>query len=243
MNTKLSIVVPCYNEENNLPGLLDGFSHAIQRDDIELILVNNGSTDNSQNIINKLLTEHSFARCYHVKENKGYGFGVLAGLDVAKGEFLGWTHADLQTDPQDVLKALSIIEANKNSLNLYIKGDRKSRPLFDQFFTSGMSFFESFYMGKVLWDINAQPNIFHKSFYDRWRDNAPGDFSLDLYVLFMAKALKLDVQRFDVSFPERQHGESSWNTGMAAKWKFIKRTLEFSIELKRELKRDPLYRP
>ncbi len=242
MTIKLSIVVPCYNEEKNIPKLLKAFSEAITRKDVELIVVNNGSTDGSQKTIDDLLPLYPFARCEQVTTNQGYGFGILSGLDVARGTFLGWTHADLQTDPQDVLKALSIIEKNNNDKNLYLKGDRKGRPIFDQFFTTGMSIFESLYMGKTLWDINAQPNIFHKDFFDKIRKNSPYDFSLDLYVLYMAKKINLHVERFDVFFPERQHGESSWNTGMAAKWKFIKRTLEFSVELKRELKHDPLYR-
>ncbi len=242
MSIKLSIVVPCYNEEKNLPGLLEAFNQAITRDDIELILVDNGSTDNSQTVLRGLLTQYHFARCHHVAENQGYGHGILSGLRAAKGQFLGWTHADLQTDPQDVLKALSIIEKKSNDKDLYIKGDRKGRPIFDKFFTSGMSLFETLYMGSALWDINAQPNIFHRNFFDKWEKSAPHDFSLDLYVLYMAKHLNMKIERFDVYFPERQHGESSWNTGFSAKWKFIKRTLEFSIELKKELKDDSLYR-
>ena len=242
MSIKLSIVVPCYNEEKNIPGLLSAFSDAIGRDDIELVVVNNGSTDNSQSVLDSLLPQYAFARAVLVPENKGYGFGIMTGLRACRGEFLGWTHADLQTDPKDVVKALSIIELNGDDPNLYVKGDRKGRPLFDQFFTSGMSLFETLYMGKQLWDINAQPNIFHRSFFDKWEANAPDDFSLDLYVLYMARHLGLTVERFDVVFPERQHGESSWNTGLAGKWKFIKRTLEFSVQLKRELKNDPLYR-
>lgn len=242
MSIKLSIVVPCYNEEKNIPELLTAFDKAIGRNDIELIVVNNGSTDDSQSILDTLLPDYPFARAVIVEENKGYGFGIMSGLRAAKGSFLGWTHADLQTDPSDVVKALSIIEINKNDESLYVKGDRKGRPIFDQFFTSGMSFFETLYMGKKLWDINAQPNIFHRDFFHKWEASAPDDFSLDLYVLYMAKHLNLDVERFDVFFPERQHGESSWNTSMAAKWKFIKRTLEFSVELKKELKHDPLYR-
>jgi hypothetical protein len=51
----------------------------------------------------------------------------------------------------------------------------------------------------------------------------------------MAKKKGLNVIRFDVIFPERLHGESSWNTGLASKWKFIKRTLDFSVKLKKEL--------
>ena len=242
MNIKLSIVVPCYNEEKNIPGLFAAFEAVIKRNDIEIILVNNGSTDDSEKVINELLPSYSFARVHHVAKNIGYGFGIMSGLRTARGDFLGWTHADLQTDPQDIVKALDIIEAADDKQNLYVKGDRKGRAIFDQFFTSGMSLFESLYMGKKLWDINAQPNIFHRSFFDKWQKDAPNDFSLDLYVLYMAKHLNLDVTRFDVVFPERQHGESSWNTGLPAKWKFIKRTVEFSMELKKELKHDPLYR-
>ncbi len=243
MTTKLSIIVPCYNEEKNIPGLLNAFDRVINRCDIELVLVNNGSTDGSEQILNQLSQNYEFARVHHVKKNQGYGFGIMSGLRIAKGDFMGWTHADLQTDPKDIFKALDIIEKKYDDKNLYVKGDRKGRPIFDQFFTSGMSLFESLYMGKNLWDINAQPNIFHRSFYDIWQADAPNDFSLDLYVLYMAKHLDLTVERFHVTFPERQHGVSSWNNGLSDKWKFIKRTLEFSVELKKDLKRDPLYRP
>jgi len=242
MDIKLSIVVPCYNEIENLPDLFEAFSRVINRKDIELIVVNNGSNDGSGELIEKLLPKYPFSRVNHVAINKGYGYGILSGLNVAKGDFLGWTHADLQTDPRDVVKALELIEYHKDNKHIYIKGDRKGRPVLDQLFTIGMSLFETLYMGRVLWDINAQPNIFHRTFYEQWQHKAPFDFSLDLFVLYMAKKMNLKIKRFDVIFPERQHGESSWNTSWNEKWKFIKRTLSFSIELKKDMKHDPLYR-
>ncbi|MBX3101133.1 MAG: glycosyltransferase family 2 protein, partial [Bacteroidetes bacterium] len=115
-----------------------------------------------------------------------------------------------------------------------VKGNRKGRPLFDDVFTMGMSVYETLFLGVPLWDINAQPNIFHRSFYEQW-DNPPHDFSLDLYAYYMAHLLRLRIHRFPVRFPQRVHGTSSWNTGMAAKKKFIKRTLTFSRELKQRL--------
>ena len=84
----------------------------------------------------------------------------------------------------------------------------------------------------MLDNINAQPNIFPKIFYDEW-ENPPYDFSLDLYALYMARTKNLKVVRFPVLFPERIHGESKWNTGLQSKWKFIKRTIEFSVNLKK----------
>ena len=233
---KLSVVIPCYNEEENIPLILKGIKVAVKRDDIELILVNNGSKDNTEKILNELALLYKFVRTVKVEVNQGYGFGILSGLKAARGEYIGWTHADLQTDPYDTIKALDIIEREGNPRNIYVKGRRRGRPLFDTFFTTGMSIFETMYLGEILWDINAQPNIFHRSFYEGW-SNPPYDFSLDLYALYKAKKQRLKIVRFDVLFPERIHGESSWNTSLTAKWEFIKRTFDFSVKLKKGLQK------
>ncbi|NQV76974.1 MAG: glycosyltransferase family 2 protein [Lutibacter sp.] len=231
---KFSIIVPCYNEEKNIPLILDKFNSVIKTDDIEVLLVDNGSTDKSGNIFSSLIPRYSFARVIKLDINQGYGFGIASGLKDAKGEYIGYSHADMQTDPADVLKAFEIVKKSRNSKNCYVKGFRKKRNIVDELFTVGMSVFETMYLRKNLWDINAQPNIFHKSFFSTL-NNIPKDFSLDLYFLYMAKKKGLDVIRFDVFFPPRLHGESSWNTGLSSKWKFIKRTIEFSVKLKKEL--------
>lgn len=232
---KLSIVVPCYNEAENIPKLLAAYAEVITRNDLEIILVNNGSTDETAQVLMQLLPRYeSFLKVVTVPVNQGYGFGILEGLRAATGEFIGWTHGDLQTPPRDVIQALSIIEEKGSRPNLYVKGNRNGRPLFDEFFTVGMSIFESLYLGTKLSDINAQPNVFHKSFFASW-DNPPHDFSLDLYVFYLARKQGLEIIRFTVPFLKRQHGSSKWNTGILAKWKFIKRTIKFSVELKKIL--------
>ncbi|MBX9830395.1 glycosyltransferase family 2 protein [Candidatus Babeliales bacterium] len=231
---KLSIVIPCFNEAKNIPLILGHFARILKRFDIEVILVNNGSLDESQQILDYVLPAFPFARTVHVEKNQGYGFGILAGLRAATGEYLSWTHADMQTDPHDVIKALEMVEQLGNPTNIYIKGNRKGRSALDLFFTVGMSCFETMYLGKRLWDINAQPNLFHKSFFAQWH-NPPHDFALDLYALYLAHQLNLKIVRFDVTFPPRVHGQSSWNTGLFSKWKLTKRTMLFSRALKKEL--------
>lgn len=228
---KLSIVVPCYNEEENIPLILERFGDVI-REGVEVVLVDNGSTDGSAEVLSKLLPRYPFARTVKVPENRGYGYGILQGLKECHGEYIGWTHADMQTDPADVIKALDLIEKEKGLV--FVKGNRKGRPLFDVFFTLGMSVFETCYLREKLYDINAQPNIFPQVFYQGW-ENPPHDFSLDLYALYMARKKGLKVVRFAVAFPRRVHGTSKWNTGLAAKWKFIKRTVDFSVKLKRNI--------
>lgn len=231
---KMSIVVPCYNEQENIPLILNRFSEVITRDDVEVVLVDNGSTDDSPRILKELLPRYAFAKTTRVENNQGYGYGIIQGLKNCSGEFIGWTHADMQTDPADLMKALQIIEENDDDKKLYVKGNRKGRRAFDQFFTSGMSLFETIYLGVKLYDVNAQPNVFSREFFLNWK-NPPKDFALDLYALYMAQKSGLRIERFDVMFPERVHGKSHWNNGsLKAKWKFIKRTLDFSFKLKKE---------
>ena len=228
---KLSVVIPCYNEADNIPLILKRFQEVIGDRNIQVVLVNNGSTDNSEEILEKLLPAYAFASVVRVPINKGYGYGILEGLKHADGDFLGWTHADMQTDPNDIVRAWELIKANGENPNIFVKGNRQGRPLVDKFFSIGMGLFESIYLGKFLWEINAQPNIFSRKFYCELR-NPPYDFSFDLYILYMAKIKRQDIKRITVEFPQRMHGTSKWNTSVMAKWKFIKRTLSFSLRLK-----------
>ena len=231
---KLSVVVPCYNEEENIPLILSRFDKLINNRDIEVILVNNGSTDNSEQILSSLVPNYSFAKIVVVEKNQGYGYGILRGLSEADGEYVGWTHADMQTDPKDVIKAYDLIK-KEDQINIFVKGRRIGRPLIDVFFTIGMSIFETTLFKSKLNDINAQPNIFPKSFFKEWI-YPPSDFSLDLYAFYMARKRNLKVFRFPVEFSKRLHGTSKWNTGFKSKIKFIQRTLKFSFELKRREK-------
>jgi glycosyltransferase involved in cell wall biosynthesis len=239
-NIKLSIIIPCYNEEKNIPLILDRFEDSLKDagmlDAAELILVDNNSKDNSASVIKAQLSKkkYSFAKTVF-QPVPGYGAALQKGFKAAQGEYVCWTHGDIQTPPDDVAKAYKLILKQENPKKSFIKGDRHGRPLFDQFFTWGMSLFESAYFGMRLWDINAQPNLFHRSFMGLWK-NPPSDFSFDLYILCLASRNDYTIIRFPVYFGKRLHGESSWNTSLSGKWKFIKRTLKFSIELKKRLK-------
>ncbi|HLC79740.1 MAG TPA: sugar phosphate nucleotidyltransferase [archaeon] len=228
----LSVVIPCYNEEKNLPLLAEKFSR-FHKGNFELILVNNGSTDKSAQVLERLcFSKYNFIKKVDVASNIGYGNGVKKGLDKAGGKFLCWTHADLQADPQDVFRAFEIAKARGG--NVFVKGRRLGRGFSDSFFSFGMSVFCSMVLGRWLEDINAQPNLFHSSFLPHILDG-PDDFSFDLYALYKAKEAGLKIIRFPVAFGARKFGKSSWNLGLGSRMRFIKRTIDFTLNLRAHL--------
>ncbi len=158
----------------------------------------------------------------------------MSGVNISQGQFIGWCHADLQTEPIDVFNALL---SNINKLKTekcIIKGLRKNRNIFDSIFTAGMSLFASLIFMKKINDINAQPKLFPRSFLELIKDY-PKDFSLDLYVLIMAKSNNYRIINHDVIMKKRIHGEAKGGGSFFGKLKLIKRTLIYIFELKKKL--------
>lgn len=235
--TSLSVILPCYNEAKNIPHILQRFAEVMDRDDIEVILVDNGSTDNSPQVLADLLPQYSFAKSIRVSVNQGYGYGIYSGLKIGTGRFLGWSHADMQTDPNDVLRGLALLEASAVPSRTFVKGWRRGRPWSDEVFSVGMSVFESLMLWTPLWEINAQPNLFPKELFDQCQD-PPTDFSLDLYYYYKAVKSGLQIRRLDVEFGQRLHGHSHWNINWRSKIKFIRRTIDYTLKLKSKIRHD-----
>jgi glycosyltransferase involved in cell wall biosynthesis len=237
----LSIVVPCYNEASNLPVLMSRFLALVEdRDDIEIILVNNGSKDNTAEILACELqkSEYRHFRTATVPINQGYGHGIRTGLAAARGTLLGWTHADLQTDPGDLVRAYDYFAETANPQNLFVRGHRVGRKYFDWFFTFGMSCVSFLTLRMWLHDVNAQPKMFHRAFYTTWV-SPPDDFSLDLFVLYHAKRQGLTFKSIPVHFAQRHAGVAKGGGTLLGKWKLIVRTLKYIWKLKSELKSQP----
>ena len=229
---KLSIIIPCYNEELSLKKLVDNCLENINND-IEILLVDNGSTDNTYNcLLNLNLPENIIP--IRVKKNIGYGNGILFGLNHAKGEVLSWTHADLQTDVSDVIRGFNLFENELIKQKCLVKGIRKNRNLVDSFFTFFMGIYSSIILNKWMFDINAQPKIFHREFLNQF-SNPPLDFSLDLYLIYFFKTKKINIKTFPVIFNDRKFGEAKGGGSFKGKIKLIFRTLNYIHKLNKYL--------
>ena len=158
----------------------------------------------------------------------------MSGVKISTGEFIGWCHADLQTEPKDIYDAykknLKLLQNEK----VVIKGIRKNRNLFDSFFTFCMSVFASIIFLRLINDINAQPKIFPKQFKNFLNDH-PNDFSLDLYFLIIAKIKNYKIINHDVILKKRLYNEAKGGGTINGKIKLIQRTLLYMFKLKKKL--------
>lgn len=223
---RFSLVIPCYNRAHILPQLLDRSRILASRPGNEVIFVDNGSTDDSARVLADLLPGYPGCRGIRVRWHQGEGFGILAGLAVSKGQILGWTDADSRTDPHVALRGLEVFERHVQPI--FVKGRRYGRPLADTLLTAGMSGFETLLLRTRLRDINAQPTMFTRQFYDSWSE-PPRDASLDLFAYYQARKAGLAVHRFPVRAGARA---KDW----AARRKSIRRTIDFSLQLKTRLR-------
>lgn len=232
--SKLSIIIPCHNEAKNIPRLLQRVRELYREGLFELILVDNGSTDKTPSFLSGLKKEeYPFLKIVEEKR-LGYGRAILTGFSCATSDILAWTHADLQTDPEDVLRAYDIYW--KGDGKRVVKGRRSGRSFLDWLFTIGMSVVSSMVLGKVLHDVNAQPKLFGRDLYDLLIKNPPFDFSLDLYWMYLAKLHGYNILEIPVVFGKRRYGESKSAPNLKGKLKTSWRTFFYIFNLRRALK-------
>jgi len=239
MTIDVSIILPCYNESGNIPSIIDKSSKLLRKyNNYEVIFVNNGSSDNTSNILNDNLNIISNRfKIVTIDKNIGYGHGIITGLNSASGKILAWTHADNQTDLFDIPRGVELLE--KSNIKTSIKGKRMSRGLIDRIFTYGMQLFVKLYLGVYLDDINAQPKIIHKATYDELiKQNPPNDFSLDLFLLYKLKQNNIIIKEIDVYFGKREHGEAKGGGSLKTKLNLTFRTFKYILDLKKALNKD-----
>jgi glycosyltransferase involved in cell wall biosynthesis len=108
----LSVVVPLYNEADNILPLYEkatGIAPSLGCD-LEMILVNDGSTDGSRAILDTLASRDERVKVIHFRRNFGQTTAIMAGIDYSSGEVLIPMDGDLQNDPQDIPKLLAKLQ-------------------------------------------------------------------------------------------------------------------------------------
>ena len=134
---KISIVVPCYNEEESLPLFYEEMSKVMDemsQNDFELIFVNDGSRDNTLKEIKELRAKDKRVRYISFSRNFGKEAAMKAGLDYSTGDYVTLMDADLQDPPKMLPEMLNILEKEHYDCVGTRRVTRKGEPVIRSFF-------------------------------------------------------------------------------------------------------------
>jgi len=229
----LSVIIPCYNEEQNLKEIVKQIKIIKEENKdliLDFILVNNGSTDNTSSELNYLNNKNIF-NIVDLSKNLGYGGGILEGIKVAKNSVISWTHGDLQCDLNDVVLAYKTNKSKLMTEKCIVKGKRIKRKFFDAFFSNSMALIASVLFLKKFSEINAQPKIFSREIL-KSLINAPKDFSLDLFLLYISKKNNFEIIEYPVIYKKRVAGIAKGGDSLKGKLKLTIRSLIYIFRLR-----------
>jgi len=236
MSKLFELVVPAYNESKNLKQVIERAIQAAQQQnltpqDFTLVVVENGSTDDSKAVLDQLKNTAlgDWFRVVQVTKNQGYGFGIWSGLQQTDAEFVGWTHADQQCDPLDAMKAMRIVQKTSGR-RILVKGERYERHPRDKFVSRVFELIARIVLGLKVYEINAQPKVFSKALLSLLKA-PPWTFAFDLYVLYNARKAGYDFQTLQVRFPPRIHGTSKWAATFFGRYKTILGMIKYMFHL------------
>ncbi len=122
---KVSIVIPVFNEEENVPILYEKLKKVLENlnAEYEIIFVDDGSTDRTREILEEIASKDKKVKVVEFARNFGQTSAMMAGMDFATGDVIITMDGDLQNDPEDIPKLLEKIEEGYD----VVSGWRKNR--------------------------------------------------------------------------------------------------------------------
>src|SRR6476620_1933667 len=105
----ISVIAPIYNEEKSISTLYEQIRTVLEHEALrwEVVLINDGSTDQSPAELDKLAMRDPRVKVVHFRRNYGQTAAMMAGIDFARGEIIVPIDADLQNDPADIPRLLA----------------------------------------------------------------------------------------------------------------------------------------
>lgn len=206
----VSVVIPAHNESDNLSILLPQVSRAfnVARRQFEILVIDNASTDDTQEIVRKLENTIPELRLI-VEPQMGYGRAVLAGFRAAKGDVLATLRADNQEKPEDLCRIIALRE--EENLDLY-KAIRMHRLKQEGVMRVVVSFVFNTLCKRMLRlqsrDINASPKVLTRAFYESARLESE-DWFIDAEIMIKAEHMGIPIGALPIEYLPRLKGKST----------------------------------
>jgi len=223
----VSLIMPAYNEQEiigyTMRRLVSAFERAGYR--LELVVVNNGSRDRTEEIIREFSSMYKGVIGVRVETNQGYGNGILQGIPYCTAPWIGIIPADGQVDAEDAVRLYeAVVTANRPVI-----GKVRRRFRMDGFRRKLISIAYNLlvillYPQINSLDINGSPKLIPRDILDQMRLNSKGWF-LDPEI--MIKAHYMGVGVIELNVFARMRGSGVSHVRMETCWEFLRSLLSY----------------
>lgn len=198
--SKISILVPVYNAESKIEKCLNSLINQTDKDDIEIVIVNDGSTDNSGNVIEEYIKKHEKNNIirYYAKENEGISKTRNFAIDKSNSEYVLFVDADDYIDEQTIEKLKPYIEENIDLIKFKLQRvdennnilEKVDGPVFEEI--TGEEAFTRMYSEDILIDSPCvylmKKELFTKNNF-KFQRTYHEDFGLIPFIILVAKTV------------------------------------------------------
>ncbi len=215
MGKTLSIVIPCYNEAKSLPVVLPELIRFVNERDYRLIITNDGSKDDSLNILKNHFEDQARCTVVNHKINRGYGGAIKSGIQVAQTDYVITIDADGQHYLEDVDKLFGLIQEQDADM---IVGSRKGQQEASAFRGAGKSLIRGiakFLMPMDIHDINSGMKIYDTALSKRYLPLCPDAMAYSDIIALVLINQRHKVGEEPIRIKPRVAGDSTINVKTA----------------------------
>lgn len=206
----ISIVIPVFNENKNLPILYDQLSAVFEKihkdKDYEIIYIDDGSTDNSFEILKRIKLKDNRVRIISFDKNYGQTSAFDAGFRKSEGKFVISIDADLQTDCNDIIRILEELKSND-----VVMGFRYNRREADGLIKFVSSRIANYVRNKILHEDIKDAGCFLRGYKRECLDKLILYRGFQVFTPSLLNMAGFKIKQIDVKCFPRRYGKSSYN--------------------------------
>jgi dolichyl-phosphate beta-glucosyltransferase len=203
----LTIVLPCYDEAERLPGTLAAYLAHFPpgRSEVELVVVDDGSTDGTSAIADRIAATDPRVRVVRTISNHGKGYAVRTGVQAAQGELVAFTDADGSYGPEQLAQVVAALERAPVAIGARLGADAGTGPPLRRLASRIFNRVMRRLLGLPFRDTQCGLKGFRRGAAEALFGRARVDgFAFDAEVLLLARRLGIEVVEVPVRAEERQ---------------------------------------
>lgn len=231
MSSKLSLIIPVYNEASHLENFFRILMEVELPCSAEYVFVDDHSSDNSWEIIQKLTTGRSDCIAYRQDKNKGKGAALHKGIELASGDIVVVQDADFEYDPTDLPKLVEPVLEDKADVvygSRFHKGRNQVHRTMHYLINRFLTLMSNMLSGLYLTDMETCYKVFRADIIKGLILESQR-FGFEPEVTAKIAKLKIRVHEYPISYFPRNYLEGkkiTWRDGVAALWFIFKFNVE-----------------